>query len=104
MATCICYLKLNKDIKRYARLDKETAAIRQLEEADAQGCKWEGLKATRETFQPRRTKESDFADEAATYLETVHPPADDDLNLSNENQYFFLEIHLWRMKTLLRQN
>ena len=60
--------QLNKVIKRYARQDKETAAIRQLEEADAQGCKWEGLKATRETFQPRRTKESDFADEAATYL------------------------------------
>ena len=98
--------QLNKDIKRYARQDKETAAIRQLEEADAQGYKWEGLKAARKTFQPRRTKfknkhgqiikESDFADEAATYLETVQwaSPADDDLNLSYENQYIFLEIHL----------
>ena len=93
--------QLNKDIKRFARQDKESAAVRQLEEADAQGYKWEGLKAARKTFQPRRTKfknkhgqiikESDFADEAATYLETVQwaSPADDDLNLSYENQFIF---------------
>ena len=86
--------QLNKDIKRYARLDKETAAIRQLEEADAQGCKWEGLKATRETFQPRRTKESDFADEAATYLETVHHPQMMTLTSQTKTNIFFLEIHL----------
>ena len=95
--------QLNKDIKRYARQGRETATIRRLEEADAQGYKWEGLKAARKTFQPRRTKfknkhgqiikESDFADEAATYLETVQwaPPADDDLNLSYEDQYICFE-------------
>ena len=69
--------QLDENIKRCAPQDKETATIKQLEEADAQGYKWEGLKATRKTFQPRRTKfrnqygqiikESDFAAEAAAY-------------------------------------
>ena len=95
--------QLNKGIKGYVRQDRETATIRQLEEANAQGYKWEGLKAACKTFQPRRTKfknkhgqiikESDFADETATHLETVQwaPPADDDLHLSYEDQYICFE-------------
>ena len=53
--------------------------LTQLEELDAQGYKWDGLKAARKTFQPKRTKfknrnnelikEADFANEAAKYSE-----------------------------------
>ena len=83
--------------------DKETAAIRQLEETDAQAFKQEGLKAARKTFQSRHTKfknkygqtikESDFADEAATYLETIQwtSPADDDFNFSCEKPIYFFQ-------------
>ena len=39
-----------------ARLDKERMLTQQLEEADAHGYKWEGLKAARKGFQPKRTK------------------------------------------------
>ena len=72
--------QLDENIKRCAPQDKETATIKQLEEADARGYKWERLKAAGKPFQPRPTKfrnqhgqilkGSDFA-EAAAYLETI---------------------------------
>ena len=72
--------------------------IYNLQAADAQGCKWDGLKAARKTFQPQQVKfrnaegnlikESDFVAEAARYLSEVQcaPPNHTDLNADYETQ------------------
>ena len=70
--------KLKNEIQSNARKDKETATLRELEEVDRDGYKWEGLKHMRKTFQLKRTRfkdkdgqiisESQVAEEAAKYL------------------------------------
>ena len=89
--------QLSKIIKQEARKDKEDMLLKQLEKQDAQGCKWDGLKAARKTFQPKRTKfknrnselikEADFAIEAAKYLAEVQwaQPKHNDINQVYEN-------------------
>ena len=90
--------QLSKIIKQEARKDKEDMLLTQLEELDAQGYKWDGLKAARKTFQPKRTKfknrnnelikEADFANEAAKYLAEVQwaQPEHNDINQEYENK------------------
>ena len=89
---------LTQSIKRLARSDREPMMLSHLEDIDAHGYKWEGLKRGRISFQPKRTKfrnqqgvlikESDFAIEAAKYLSEVQwaRPTDDTLNLAYENK------------------
>ena len=96
---------LTRNIKWNARLDKERMLTQQLEEADAHGYKWEGLKAARKGFQPNRTKfrnthgdlikESDFPFEAAKYLETIQwaHPADNTINPAYENKFLYNGNH-----------
>ena len=84
-----------------ARKDRENMILEQLQAADAQGYKWEGLKAARKTFQPKRVKfrnaegnlikESDFASEAARYLSEVQwaPPNHAELNADHESQKLY---------------
>ena len=92
---------LSPKIKRMARKDRENMSLEQLQAADAQGYKWEGLKAARKTFQPKRVKfrnaegnlikESDFASEAARYLSEVQwaPPNHAELNADYESQKLY---------------
>ena len=68
----------------------------QLEELDAQGYKWDGLKAAKKTFQPKRTKnrnnelikEADCANEAENLLAEVQwaQPEHNDINQAYENK------------------
>ena len=92
---------LSPIIKKMARKDRENMILEQLQAADAQGYKWDGLKAARKTFQPKRVKfrnaegnlikESDFAAEAARYLSEVQwaPPNHTDLNADYETQILY---------------
>ena len=89
---------LTQSIKPLARSDRERTMLSHLEDIDAHGYKWEGLKRARISFQPKRTKfrnqqgvlikESDFATEAAKYLSEVQwaRPTDDTLTLAYENK------------------
>ena len=45
--------ELNKKIKAEVRKDKQEYRLKQLEEADEKGYKWEGLKKLRSTFTPQ---------------------------------------------------
>ena len=84
--------ELEKQLRKQIRYDKRKNMLQQLEEMDAQGYKWRGIKQMRKKFFPRHTKfkdkkgnpipESSFPAAAAEYLtnvqwnkpETAHEP------------------------------
>ena len=73
--------ELEKQLRKQIRYDKRKNMLQQLEEIDAQGYKWRGIKQMRKKFFPRHTKfkdkkgnpipESSFPAAAAEYLTNV---------------------------------